>query len=141
MWDEEFTELVKQWRIKGITHLIDIRLIPYCSYTDAFSKTDLNGLYSHDKIHYIHIAELGNPFRNSLQKFKTQYIGSDKFITGLQKLFSIIFLKKTIDIVVFCNEKDHNFCHRTIIKEYIDKLIATYNLNLKTAHWGIDQSE
>lgn len=110
-----FIEVVKGWvQNKDITHLIDIRDRPR-SGMYFYNKASLEkiGIKSETDIIYVHIQELGNPGYNLEEYLK--YVKSAQFARGLRKLFDILRLETTKNVVLFCAEKYYNECHRQIV--------------------------
>ncbi|MHA1982854.1 MAG: DUF488 family protein [Candidatus Hodarchaeales archaeon] len=94
--------------------LIDVRSIPYGTYREHFSKSNLIKILSNKNIDYLFLGkELGG--KGTIDY--PQKISTKLFTSGIKK---IIFLdKKSINIGIMCAERDEKHCHRKYIIEFL----------------------
>lgn len=111
----------------AIEVLLDIRDVPV-SRKFGFSKSLLAQKLNDVEIEYIHIRELGNPkpgreaarkgdieeferiFRNHLANSDSQEALNKAIEIAIQNL-----------VVLLCFERDHSYCHRSIVAEAMSK--------------------
>jgi uncharacterized protein (DUF488 family) len=117
-------EFIKKLKINNTELLIDVREIP-ASRKQGFSKLKLQGLLQENNIGYVHYKELGSPkeIRNQLKEtnnfvnFFEQY--SNYLETQSDYVDKIVEHIASKSSCLFCFERDHNTCHRSIIAKHI----------------------
>ena len=120
-----FRELINEWVNRlGVTHLIDVRKNPR-GWASCYHKSSLQKI---TELKYIHIEELGNPDKSTLDKY-SEYMKTENFKQGMNKLLRIFTNNMTGNIIIFCSEKDYHRCHR----QFIAKILSSdpYNFNVK----------
>jgi len=130
---EEFVNILLK---KNIRLLCDVRRNPL-SRKFGFSKEKLRHILEAVNITYIHIPELGiaSENRQTLQTPNDYRILFDEYknslltkVTALEKIYALI--ENNRRIALMCYEEDPCFCHRTVIKEYLENSYHTESEDL-----------
>jgi uncharacterized protein (DUF488 family) len=112
----------------NIKALCDVRKNPV-SMKYGFSKNQLKNILNKFQIEYIHIPELGID-SNKRQELNTPEDYQNLFIKYSKNILpdNLIHIEQLINIfldykriAITCFESDHNFCHRHMITEHIQK--------------------
>ncbi|MCG8608086.1 DUF488 domain-containing protein [bacterium] len=122
----------------NIKALVDVRKNPI-SMKYGFSKTKLSTYTDSVGIKYFHVPELGIPshLRKELDSDQSYQKLFDHYATQIllqqeEKVRKIIYiLHEHGRIALTCFEKDHRYCHRQKITEYLEK---SPNLNARIVH-------
>ncbi|MEM1673229.1 MAG: DUF488 domain-containing protein [Archaeoglobaceae archaeon] len=111
-------DFIKILRANEITCIVDVRLNNFSMRPDYRSKNLARGL-EREGIKYIHIPELGNPYKNTTdwQKLFT-HRASLMPTSSFQKL---IELMKEHKIALLCYERNPLECHRSVIANELVK--------------------
>lgn len=116
----EFIYLLKKY---GITHLVDVRSVPYSKYASQFNMEQLLALVKAYGIQYLFMGkELGARF--NLDKFRDHsgqldfdsIIRREEFCDGISRIINGINLGAVIAIM--CSEKEPFNCHRFSLVSY-----------------------
>ncbi len=104
----------------SIGQVVDVRELPLSRKT-GFSKSSLMAALEKEGISYYHIPELGTP-RSTRYELKNggsweRFLGSySKHLSKNMKAFRVLKgLSMTQSTAIMCFEKNHEFCHRTIL--------------------------
>jgi uncharacterized protein (DUF488 family) len=118
--------------------LVDIRDVPI-SRKKGFSKKSLSESIFNAGIEYRHMKALGDPKEGRLaaragemQRFRRifcDHMDSDQAKDSLQTLAKLAEKKS---ICLMCFERDHKFCHRSIV---VEKLLAIGEFQIR--HIGV----
>ena len=114
---EYFANLLKKFEIN---YLLDVRSTPYSKYAETFNREQLENSLASEGITYFFMGKFfgARPDNTDLYS-KEGYLDfektsrSDLFITGMENVK--LGLKKTLDRVLMCTEKDPIDCHRAIM--------------------------
>lgn len=111
---EEFINLLKQHHI---THIIDVRSVPYSRYTPQFNKEHLANVLVGDNIIYCFAGEPFGARQDDLSLYNEQGIldfekvqKSERFNKGIAKLTQGV--ENGHNLCLMCSEKDPLVCHR-----------------------------
>jgi uncharacterized protein (DUF488 family) len=104
----------------SIEQVADVRELPL-SRKNGFSKSALMAALEKEGISYYHIPELGTPrttrhdFKNggSRELFLESY--SKHLLKNMKAFRMLKGLSLTQSTAIMCFEKDHEYCHRTIL--------------------------
>lgn len=116
----EFISLLKKY---GITHLVDVRSVPYSKYAAQFNMEQLRAQIHASGIHYIFMGkELGARF--NLERFRDHsgqldfdsIIQREEFREGINRIIKGINWGAVIAIM--CSEKEPFDCHRFSLISY-----------------------
>jgi uncharacterized protein (DUF488 family) len=117
--------------------LVDIRDRAQ-SRRPGFSKTSLSQAVNNAGIEYVHFKALGDPkegreaaragLYEKFQEIFSDVMASDSAKEALSEVESIAKSKR---ICLMCYEKSHEYCHRKIVSEYLEK-----SLGWKAIHLG-----
>lgn len=137
---EEFLELLK---INHITHLIDVRTLPYSRRHPWFNKEILKEKLQAQNIQYLSMPNLGGlrkPAPNSINaewknthfRGYADYMQTELFDAAIQELNQLI--QKQNIICIMCSEAVPWKCHRSLIGDAeIARGIEVFDIiNLKT---------
>ncbi len=111
---------------KGINLIVDVRKNAF-SRKYGFSKKELKKICDRLKISYLHFDYLGidSSKRKNLatdEDYKKVFASyKENFPTEKAKNDLLELFKKYSRIMLTCFEKDHNYCHRSIIIELLKK--------------------
>lgn len=109
---EEFIKKIGEF---GVTTVVDIRSIPYSTWTPQFNRENLS-------------KSLGDKGFNYL--FRGGNLGGLKENTLIDETLSeLVKLSKTEKIVLMCSEKDYKKCHR-----YLEITPALQKLSIDVVH-------
>src|SRR3989344_5135592 len=120
---DQFLSLLIEYEIQV---LIDVRKNPF-SMNFSFISNKLKEHLTDVGIQYVHIPELGvesedrknlNSKRDYLRLFERY---KEELPSKNQKLSEIISLGKKKRIALMCFERDHSFCHRGVLGEFLRK--------------------
>jgi uncharacterized protein (DUF488 family) len=117
---DEFLNIL---HVFGIELVVDVRTIPGSRYNPQFNETDLKRELEQHNIEYIHLKELGGLRHTTKTSINTawknlsfrgfaDYIQTEEFQTGIEKLISLAQKKQT---VIMCAEAVPWRCHRSLI--------------------------
>lgn len=120
-------EYIDKLKANNIPLVIDVRNNPV-SRKKGFSKRKFEAHLNNAGINYIHIPELGIPkhLRDELKDI-SDYIALfdyyEKHILKEKALFKaykiLLLLREYRIIAITCFEKDHNYCHRSKISNWV----------------------
>lgn len=115
----------------NISVVVDVRNNPQ-SLKYGFSKKSFKQFVENAGMKYTHIPELGIPstirkrlgtkisHKTMFQKYRTKLL--PKQVTAIEQLLNLINKKERIALV--CFEANHQFCHRHVLVEYLQKTKA-----------------
>lgn len=117
---EEFLRILHAY---GVARLVDVRTVPRSARNPQFNRETLPVALAAEGIGYIHLPELGGfrrarpdsintGWRNASFRGFADYMQTDPFRDGLQKLIGMADLEKT---AVMCAEAVPWRCHRSLI--------------------------
>ena len=129
-------------RAYNIEEVADVRTIPRSRHNPQFNKETLEDSLKTADITYVHFPELGglrHPHPDSINKgwrnlsFRgyADYMQTDEFEDGLEKLISLSKLRET---VMMCAESVPWRCHRSLIADaLLIRKIQTIDILSKTS--------
>jgi uncharacterized protein (DUF488 family) len=117
---DEFIALLKTY---GIEQLVDVRTVPKSRHVPQFNSEALASALSEHGIGYVHLKELGGlrhakkdsintGWRNASFRGYADYMASNKFEQGIDRLIEIAKAKRT---VIMCAEAVPWRCHRSLV--------------------------
>jgi uncharacterized protein (DUF488 family) len=118
-----FIDLLKQ---NGIQVLVDVRENPI-SRKKGFSKNALDKAVNENNIKYLHFPALGSPRKIRKEyhdtcdwgEFSRRY--SDYLETQQDAIHRLSDVVKNECCCLMCFESDYQFCHRSILTEFLKK--------------------
>jgi uncharacterized protein (DUF488 family) len=140
---EDFIEILKHYQI---TELIDIRTIPKSRHNPQFNGDELAHVLRNHHIGYRHQKNLGGlrrvrkdsinmAWRNASFRGYADYMQTDEFEEGLQKLIEIAHQKT---VVIMCAEAVPWRCHRSLIGDALlvrgIEVNDIYSITLEKVH-------
>jgi uncharacterized protein (DUF488 family) len=119
---DEFIRILQKY---GVARLVDVRTVPRSGHNPQFNRESLPGALDAAQILYTHLPELGGfrrarpdspnaGWRNASFRGFADYMQTDGFRDGLQKLLSIAEREKT---AILCAEALPWRCHRSLIAD------------------------
>jgi uncharacterized protein (DUF488 family) len=130
----EASDFIALLKHAGIDLLVDVRDFP-SSRKKGFSKNALRRQLEASGIDYLNLKVLGDPKEGreaarsgKLEQFRqifTDHIANDD---AEKAMSDIIALMPKKHICLMCYERDHKFCHRSIL---IEKMMESCNLNVR----------
>lgn len=120
---EDFLELIKA---QAITQIVDVRTIPKSRLFPWFHQQALSNTLKKCGVVYYHLKELGGLRKASVDSINTawknksfrgfaDYMQTDAFVSGLQKLNQLLTLENKTAIM--CSEAVPWRCHRSLIAD------------------------
>lgn len=113
---KEFTDLLVNY---DISVLVDVRSVPYSSYTPHFNKRNLAGGLAAERIRYVFLgAELGGRPEGAEYFDREGYAlygrraQAHEFRAGLERLLGVAESSRT---AIMCSEADPAGCHRYLL--------------------------
>ena len=121
---DEFLEILKSF---AITLLVDIRRHPGSRKYPQYNQDNLLNVLKNHQIEYLHLGELGGRrrpnkdsrntgWRNLSFRGYADYMESEEFIDGIQKLENLAIEQKT---AFMCSEAVWWSCHRSMVADYL----------------------
>lgn len=126
-------EFVHTLQREKITHLIDIRAIPW-SRRSEFAQGNLSAVLEAQNISYLHIKALGNPAKTLGDTMDNHKPYPEIFLEHLQTsqaqnaLSEIRKLTVSTDICLLCYERNALQCHRSLVTAALGSHIDVINL-------------
>ena len=120
------TEYIDLLLTAKVSIIVDVRETAW-SYKRDFCKNKFNNALLEAGIYYSHVREAGNPkkFRAELKSIDSILLKYEDYLfktgSGLSELENIILGAEALDqaICLTCYERDHCFCHRSIIAKHL----------------------
>jgi uncharacterized protein (DUF488 family) len=121
---DEFIEMLESFSIET---LVDVRSFPGSRRYPHFNREALRDSLAAAAIDYAHVPELGGrrkpradslnmTWRNESFRGYADYMETDEFRSGIQRLLS---LARTGRTVIMCSEAVWWRCHRSMISDYL----------------------
>lgn len=141
---EDFIATLQARRIEV---LIDIRDRAQ-SRRRGFSKSALSAAVNSAGIEYRHLRELGDPKEGRdaaragmFEKFQKIFSVVLAARPAQEALVEIALLAKSKRICLMCYERDHRYCHRKLVSDYLEKSIGFKALHLGVATNGPEKRQ
>ncbi|HWU82674.1 MAG TPA: DUF488 domain-containing protein [Methylophilaceae bacterium] len=120
-------QFIARLQAAGIETLVDIRATPYSRKPD-FSKQALADHLEAAGIAYRHISALGcpKPIRDTYGEDQTQYeIHFKRYLaTQSAAVEALAAFSQTTNACLLCFEGDHRECHRSLVAEACQRILA-----------------
>lgn len=123
----------------GVTSVADVRLNAL-SRKRGFSKNGLRSALAESGITYLHLPDLGNPRENrdgfavpgspagnAARKIYLERLETDKAQSALRRITE---LAEDGVVAVMCFERDEHECHREMVLETLDGVVASRLLSV-----------
>lgn len=127
-------EFCAQLQALGVASVADVRLNAL-SRKRGFSKNGLRSALAESGIAYLHLPDLGNPRENrdgfatpgspagdSARKVYLERLETDEARSALGRIFE---LAEDGVVAVMCFERDEHECHREMVLEKLDGVVAS----------------
>lgn len=131
-------DLIASLMTANVKVVIDVREIPI-SRKRGFSKSSLNKALTSAGLEYVHMRGLGDPKpgreaarRGDIAAFKKIFRAHMACLVFQEALAEATEIARRSKTCLLCFERDHAFCHRTIVADVIAK-----RADLKIRHLGV----
>lgn len=134
----DISDFISVLKYSEIDVLVDIRDVPL-SRKKGFSKKSLSESIFDAGIEYLHMKALGDPKAGRLaaragemQRFRRIFCDHMESNEAKDSLLTLAKLAEKKSICLMCFERDHKFCHRSIV---VEKLLALGDFKIR--HIGV----
>jgi len=120
-------ELITILKVYNVKKVIDVREMPTSRRVD-FRKNVLKSHLSTAGIQYQHVKDAGNPYRKAQGGFEHCMGLYSSYLASHPAVIKQISAELSEDTVaIFCYEREHNKCHRSVL---IEMLAAVTDIDL-----------
>ena len=95
-------------------------------------STSLPKWFLNSEEYYIEYKTLA-PSRNNVFNLKNDYISQEDFTNAYLDKLKGLDMEQILEVIFLCYEKSDDFCHRHILREYLNE-----NFNTNITELGVD---